>query len=108
MDYKIVTSHSGEDLTNKVKGYIQDGWKPVGSHQVSVRHQQNRFRGDQHMDTLNDLEYSQTIVREIPVSNKVEVGVYYYQDEDGKKVYDIEEMEREFQEKISKFETQPL
>lgn len=105
MDYKILISHTSEDLTNKVKGYIQDGWKPIGSHQVNVRHQQNRFRGDQHIDTLNEFEYSQTIIREIPVSNKVEVGVYYYQDEDGKKVYDTEEMEREFQEKISKLES---
>lgn len=106
MDYKVIISHSGEHLTNKVKEHIQDGWKPIGSHQVNVRHQQNRFRGDQHVDTRNELEYSQTLIKENSVSEKVEIGVYYYKDEDGKKVYDTEEMIREFQEKISKFEIQ--
>lgn len=63
MEYKIIVSHSGEDLTRKVNEYIQDGWTPMGSHQVQIRHEQNRFRGQQHVDTLNDLEYSQTIIK---------------------------------------------
>ena len=42
---------------------VQDGWEPIGAHQVQVRHQQNRFRGQQHVDTLNDLEYTQTMLK---------------------------------------------
>lgn len=64
MEYKVVISHTSQDLTNKVKGYIQDGWKPIGSHQVVIIHEQKRFRGDQHVDTLNEPEYSQTIIKE--------------------------------------------
>jgi len=64
MDYKIVTSSSPEQLTEKVNGLIKLGWKPVGSHQVLVRHQQNRFSGDQHKDTVYDVEYSQTMIKE--------------------------------------------
>lgn len=64
MEYKIVFSSSVEDLVKLVNGYIVTGWKPVGSHQVQICHQQNRFRGDFHIDTLNELEYSQTLVKE--------------------------------------------
>lgn len=34
----------------------------------------------------------------------IEVGIYYYTDEHGKKVYDIEEMYREFETKIQEFD----
>jgi hypothetical protein len=35
--------------------------------------------------------------------DKIEVGIYYYIDENtGNKVYDIEEMTREFEEKLNK------
>jgi hypothetical protein len=70
--YKIVVSHSGEDLSKKVTELIGDGWKPVGSHQVQVKHQQNRFRGQQHVDTLNELEYTQTMVKE---NTKIETPI---------------------------------
>jgi hypothetical protein len=63
MKYKILVSHSGEDLTRRVEQHIEDGWTPFGSHQVVVKHEQNRFRGTQHVDTLNELEYSQTIMK---------------------------------------------
>lgn len=68
MEYKVVISHSGEDLSVKVSDLIGEGWTPTGSHQVQVRHQQNRFRGDQHVDTINDIEYSQTLTRETLLS----------------------------------------
>ncbi len=64
MEFKVIVSHSGEDLTRKVNELIEIGWKPIGSHQVCIRHQQNRFRGQQHVDTLNDIEYSQTLTKE--------------------------------------------
>ena len=63
MEYKVIVSHSGEDLTRKVNEMIKEGWTPVGSHQVVVRHVQNRFRGTQHVDSLSDLEYSQTMIK---------------------------------------------
>ena len=63
MDYKIVTSNSSEQLTAKVSELIKEGWKPVGSHQALVTHQQNRFSGSQHKDTVYEVEYSQTMLR---------------------------------------------
>ena len=38
------------------------------------------------------------------MENKIEVGIYYYVDEDGKKVYDTEEMTREFEQKLDELE----
>jgi hypothetical protein len=64
MEYKIVYGGSPSELTRVVNENLKEGWKLVGSHQVVVRHLQNRFRGTQHVDTLNDLEYTQTLVRE--------------------------------------------
>jgi len=64
MDYKIVTSSSPDQLTVKVKELIKEGWKPVGGHQALVTHQQNRYSGDQHKDTVCDLEYSQSMTKE--------------------------------------------
>lgn len=64
MDYQIVTTSSTGQLVVKVKELIKEGWKPVGGHQALVTHQQNRFSGDQHKDTVYDLEYSQTMINE--------------------------------------------
>jgi hypothetical protein len=63
-DYKVIVAHSGEDLTTKVGNLMLEGWLPLGSHKVEIRHSQNRFRGNQHVDTLNDLEFSQTMIKE--------------------------------------------
>lgn len=60
--YKIIISHSANDLTNQINELVKQHWEPVGSHKVVIKHQQNRFRGQQHVDTLNELEYSQTMV----------------------------------------------
>lgn len=64
MDYKVISSHSPESLSNRVSDYIKEGWKPVGSHQVVELLRQNKFRGDQHMSTLIESEYSQTIIKD--------------------------------------------
>lgn len=64
MEYQIITTSSAYTLNKEITKLIEEGWKPVGSHQVVVVHQQNRFRGDQHVDTLNETEYSQTVVKE--------------------------------------------
>lgn len=64
MEYKILYGGSPNELQQKVSIHLQDGWKLSGSHQVVILHSQNRYRGDQHVDTKNELEYSQTIIKE--------------------------------------------
>ena len=63
MEYKIVTGTSPSDLTTKVNERLNNNWKLVGSHQVVIQREQNRFAGQQHIDTLNQLEYSQTMIK---------------------------------------------
>ena len=63
MEYKIVSGDSPNEVTNRVNELMKDGWKPSGSHQVVIRREQNRFSGQQHMDTLNQLEYTQTLIK---------------------------------------------
>lgn len=62
-EYLILTASSAFDLTKKVNEHIQIRYKPEGSHQVHIKHSQNRFAGTQHRDTVNELEYSQTMIR---------------------------------------------
>ena len=63
MEYKVIYGGSPKELTDGVNTYLKDGWEIVGSHQVVVIHSQNRFRGDQHIDTRNEIEYSQTLIK---------------------------------------------
>ena len=64
MEQKIITSGSAHGLNEKIEKAIVEGWKPLGSHQVVVKHSQNRFAGMQHKDTIHELEYSQTIIKD--------------------------------------------
>jgi hypothetical protein len=64
MEQKIITSSSASGLNEKIEKMIVEGWKPLGSHQVVVIHSQNRFAGTQHRDTLHQVEYSQTMMKE--------------------------------------------
>jgi hypothetical protein len=64
MEQKVIIAGSAHSLNSKIREMIDEGWKPLGSHQVVVIHSQNRFAGTQHMDTRNELEYSQTMVKE--------------------------------------------
>lgn len=64
MEYKIVTSSTSRDLTEKVNRHIEEGWELVGSHQVVVQRKQNRYSGTQHMDSVYQAEYSQTMKKE--------------------------------------------
>jgi len=59
--FKILTSHNASELNRLIQSHIEDGWSIVGSHQVQVIHQQNRFAGSQHKDTICELEYSISI-----------------------------------------------
>lgn len=63
MEYKVIYGGSPSELTTKVNERIKEGWEIVGSHQVVIHREQNRYSGQQHMDTLNQLEYSQTIIK---------------------------------------------
>lgn len=63
MEYKILSSRSPEELTRKVNELIQEGWKPNGGYSVVEIHRQNRYSGQQHMDTRIEVEYSQTMIK---------------------------------------------
>lgn len=107
MMYKIIEGSSPNEITKKVNELINEGWKPVGSHQVVIRREQNRFSGQQHMDTLNQLEYTQTLIKEVQ-KNVIEVDVMFNhpEDENGNvdesvKEWDIEGMREEFESKLN-------
>jgi len=61
MEYKVIRSSSLDTLNEKVNEHYSSGYKPIGSHQVVILKSQNRFSGTQHMDTINTIEYSQTM-----------------------------------------------
>ena len=101
MEYKIVYGDSPSDINTKVNEMINDGWEPIGSHQVVVRREQNRYSGSQHMDTLNQLEYTQTMVKKFkPNVIEVDISFYHPDDDETKRVYDIEGMTEEFEYKL--------
>lgn len=62
-EYKVVYGSSPSDLSKKVMDNLLEGFEPIGSHQVVTRHIQNRFRGEQHTESLYELEYSQTLIK---------------------------------------------
>lgn len=64
-EYKILSSSSPSGLSKIVNDYVKEGWKPIGGHQVVELHRQNRYSGTQHMDTRIEVEYTQTIVKEM-------------------------------------------
>jgi hypothetical protein len=63
MEYKVIERLSAQELNMEVNSRILQGWKPVGSHHVTVKRIQNRFRGTQHMDSVYELQYSQTVIK---------------------------------------------
>jgi hypothetical protein len=58
MRFEILTSHTASGLNRMIESYLLDGWSVVGSHQVAVVHEHNRFAGTQHKDTIIEREYS--------------------------------------------------
>ena len=105
MEYKLVYGGSPSELTTKVNEKINDGWEIVGSHQVVIHREQNRYSGSQHMDTLNQLEYSQTMCKKTKTTIEVDIAFYHPEDENGVvdetiKVYDDEGMREEFEYKL--------
>ena len=61
----IISSHSTQGLNEKIKKYQEEGYVVVGSHQVVETHHQNRYRGQDHVDTIIEREYSITIKKEV-------------------------------------------
>ena len=101
MNYTIVSGHSPQDLSKKVNEKINEGWKPIGSHQVVEQHRQNRYSGQQWMDTRIECDYSQTMVREVKKEViEVDVSFYHPNDDESVKVYDEEGMREEFEYKL--------
>lgn len=105
MDYKIVTSSNSHTLTENIRLLIGEGWEPVGSHQVVTIHDQNRYRGNQHIDTTHETEYSQTMVRKTNITGKgfIEVDIMFNHPDDDEtiKVYDEEGMREEFEYELN-------
>ena len=102
MDYKIVTSSNSHTLTENIRLLIGEGWEPVGSHQVVTIHDQNRYRGNQHIDTTHETEYSQTMVRKTK-TKVIEVDIMFSHPDDDEtiKVYDEEGMREEFEYELN-------
>ena len=63
MKYKIVSSSYPEGLEEKVQELLDEGFIPLGGIQINVTRQQNRYSGSQHMDTINSLEYVQSVYK---------------------------------------------
>lgn len=62
-EFDILTSSSSFELKEMVNKRIDDGWEVVGGLNVVIVHSQNRFRGTQHIDTLNKVEYSISMIK---------------------------------------------
>ena len=63
VNYKVVTSSNPSELSSKIQDLIDNGWQPIGSHGVVEHRHINRYSGSQHMDTIINTEYSQTVVK---------------------------------------------
>ena len=61
MEQKIIISTNASGLNSKIKELQEEGWEPIGSHQVVTTHQQPRYRGNQLGDVQYTQEYSQTM-----------------------------------------------
>lgn len=65
MKQQILTASNASDLNRKINDALLDGWFPIGSHQVVQTHHQMRYSGMQHKDTVIQLEYSQTVQKQL-------------------------------------------
>ena len=63
IEQKIIQSDSPEGLNTKIKEHLKEGWKPVGGHTATPLRSQLRYSGTQHMDTLHQAVYAQTMKR---------------------------------------------
>ena len=98
---KIITASSSTQLNNRINEMSADGWEPIGSHSVVVVHSQNRYAGSQHMDTINETEYSITMQKVVNNTINVDIAFYHPNDDESIKIYDEEGMREEFEYKLS-------
>ena len=63
MEYKVLSSSSPQGLTEKVNGHVAEWYTPTGGVIVNIIQSQNRFMGSQHVDTINKLEYVQSVIK---------------------------------------------
>jgi hypothetical protein len=94
---KIITASSSTTLNKKIEEMSADGWEPIGSHSAVVVHSQNRYTGSQHMDTINETEYSITMQKIVSNTINVDIAFYHPNDDETIKVYDEEGMREEFE-----------
>lgn len=64
MSFEVITSNSSDGLNILIKKYIEEGYKPIGSHKVVGNRHQNRFRGSEHVDTIIQIEYSISMIKD--------------------------------------------
>jgi|SaaInl5LU_22_DNA_1037371.scaffolds.fasta_scaffold41790_2 hypothetical protein len=69
MEYEIVYSSSPEGLMKKVRSLMEEGFIPTGGMMSYITKSQNRFRGNQHVDTINSVEYTQMLLKNVRTSN---------------------------------------
>ena len=62
-EQKQLSQYLNQLTKAKVNQEIKNGWEPIGGHQVSEQHRQNRYSGTQHMDTIIKQEYSQSMIK---------------------------------------------
>jgi hypothetical protein len=98
---KIITASSSNGLNKTIQDMSADGWEPIGSHSVVVVHSQNRYAGNQHMDTINETEYSITMQKIVSNTINVDIAFYHPNDNETIKVYDEEGMREEFEFQLS-------
>jgi hypothetical protein len=98
---KIITASSSNGLNKTIQDMSADGWEPIGSHSVVVVHSQNRYAGNQHMDTINETEYSITMQKIVSNAINVDIAFYHPNDNETIKVYDEEGMREEFEFQLS-------
>jgi len=98
---KIIVASSSTQLNNRINEMITEGWEQIGSHSVVVVHSQNRYAGSQHMDTINETEYSVTMQKVADNTISVDIAFYHPNDDETIKVYDDEGMREEFENKLA-------
>ncbi len=62
-EFKVAIGRYPEELETEVKGLIEQGWKVNGGMNVVTIHEQKRYRGSQHIDTIFKQIYSISMIK---------------------------------------------
>lgn len=63
IQYKLFVSRNPMVFNQGINELIEEGWEPIGSHSVVVVKTTNRYAGNQHRDSISEIEYSQTLIK---------------------------------------------